>query len=114
MQRRLIQTKVNYNSFHSVSKEMTRKSPKVAASKTFPPVYMLWIQLASVKVFYSIWQLEVIVFCKSLSLLRDCFSRHIVAFFETSVLKEVRILRYLRNSAVLIPKFQNKTIVYLT
>ena len=31
------------------------------------------------------------------------FSRHIVVFFETSVLKEVRILRYLRNnSAVLI------------
>ena len=32
------------------------------------------------------------------------FNRHIVVFFETSVFKEVRILRYLRNNnAVLIP-----------
>ena len=36
----------------------------------------------------------------------DSFSRHIVTFIETSVLKEVRISRYLRNSiAALIPKF---------
>ena len=28
---------------------------------------------------------------------RDFFSRHIVAFFEASVLKEVCILRYLHN-----------------
>ena len=38
-----------------------------------------------------------------MSLLWDFFNRHIVVFFETSVLKEVRILRYLHNnSAVLI------------
>ena len=44
---------------------------------------------------------------KSLSLLWALFNHHIVAFFETSVLKEVCSLRYLRNhSAVLIPKFQ--------
>ena len=66
-------------------------------------------------VFYSIWKLEVIVFCKSLLLLRDSSIRHIVAFFETSVLEEVRILCYLdNNSAVLIPKFQNEGIVYFT
>ena len=40
-------------------------------------------------------------------------NRQVVAFFETSVLKEVRIIRYLNNnSAVLIPKFQNKAIAY--
>ena len=40
-------------------------------------------------------------------------NRQVVAFFETRVLKEVRILRYLNNnSKVLIPKFQNKAIVY--
>ena len=39
-------------------------------------------------------------------------NRHIAAFFGTNVLKEVRISRYLHNnSAVLIPKFQNKAIV---
>ena len=30
------------------------------------------------------------------------FNRHIVAFFETSVLKEVRILRYLHNNSVVL------------
>ena len=38
---------------------------------------------------------------------------HIIVFFETNVLKEVRILSYIHNnSAVLIPKFQNKAILY--
>ena len=58
---------------------------------------------------------------KSLFFVKVCryleifFSRHIVAFFEASVLKEVHILRYLHNiGAALISKFQNKAIVYLT
>ena len=35
-----------------------------------------------------------------------------ITFFETSVLKEVRILRYFyNNSQVLIPKFQNEAII---
>ena len=38
-----------------------------------------------------------------------------VAFFEKSVVKEVHILRYIHNiGTVLIPKFQNKAIVYST
>ena len=70
------------------------------------------MQLASMNAFYSIWLLENITFYKSL--LRDFFNRDIVAFLETSVLKEVRILRYLHsNSAVLLPKFPNK-ILYST
>ena len=45
----------------------------------------------------------------------DFFNRHIVAFFETTVLKEVRILRYLlSNSSVSILMFLDKTIVYYT
>ena len=41
--------------------------------------------------------------------------RYIVVFFETRVLKEVRVLRYLHNnSVVLILKFQNKAIVHYT
>ena len=59
------------------------------------------------------WQLEDIIFYESLSLFWDFFNRYIVAFFETSVLQEVHILRYLRNgSAMLIPKLQNKTLAY--
>ena len=67
------------------------------------------MRLASMNVFYSMWLLENI-FPKSLSLW-DSFNRHIVALFETSVLKEIRILRSLRSS-VLIAKFKNKAIVY--
>ena len=60
------------------------------------------MQLALMNIFYSMWQLKDIVFSESLSLLWGFFNRHIVIFFETSALKEVRILRYLHsNSAVL-------------
>ena len=68
------------------------------------------IDKTSMNVFYS---MEDNIFSKSLSLLWDLFNRHIVVFFETSVLKEVRILRFLyNNSAVLRPKFQNKAMIY--
>ena len=61
------------------------------------------MKLASMNVFCSMWKLEDVIFSKSLSLLWDFFNRHIVVFFETSVLKEVRILHYPHNdSAVLI------------
>ena len=60
--------------------------------------------------FYFMWLLENI-FPKSLLLLWDYFYRHIVALFETSVLKEVHILSSL-HSSMLTPKFKNKAIVY--
>ena len=60
------------------------------------------MQLASMNVFYSMWQLEDVIFSQSLLLLWDFFNRHIVVFFETSVLKEVRILRYLHNNSVVL------------
>ena len=54
-------------------------------------------------------------FVKVCLLLRDFCSCHIVAFFETSVLKEVCISCYLHNiNAALIPKFQNKAMVCFT
>ena len=53
------------------------------------------MQLASKNVFCSMWQLEDIIFSQSLSSLWDFFNRHIVVFFETSALKEVRILSLL-------------------
>ena len=47
--------------------------------------------------------MEDVIFSKSLSLPWGFFNSHIIVFFETSVLKEVRILRYLhKNSAMLI------------
>ena len=55
------------------------------------------MQLASINVFYSMWLLENIIFHKSLLLLLDSFNSHIVALFEASVLKEVRILRFFQS-----------------
>ena len=54
METRLMQTKVHYKFFYSVGTETTHKPSKVAASKNVPPECMLWIQLASMNVFYSI------------------------------------------------------------
>ena len=56
---------------------------------------------------------------KTLFFLKFCryceiFSTNILSFRETSVLKEVRILRYLHNNTNPNAKFQNKAIVYYT
>ena len=41
--------------------------------------------------------------------------RHVVAFFETSVLKEIRVLCYpCNNSTILLSNFQNKFVLYYT
>ena len=71
---------------------------------------MLLVQLASMNVFYSMWWLEDITFCKSLLLTLCFFKRYTVAFFEINVLKEVRILRYLHKNITNI-LFQNKAVL---
>ena len=75
-----------------------------SSEKHFPPVCMFYIQLAPMIVFHSMWSLKDIIFCKSFLLFLYFFNRYVGAFFETSVLKGVRISCYLHNnSAVLIP-----------
>ena len=64
----------------------------MAAAKPFFPVCMLLVQLASRNIFYFMSQLEDITFHVSLSLLLQCFNRHVAAFFEASAMKEVRII----------------------
>ena len=69
VQRRLIQIKVYHKFFYSVWKEMTHKPSKAKQMwKSFSPVFMLLVQLASISYFYSMWRLEDIIFYKSLSL----------------------------------------------
>ena len=54
---------------------------------------------------------------KSLSLLRDFLNRHIVVFFETSVLKEVRYFTLSPQQQCIAnnnAKFQNKVYLYYT
>ena len=71
---------------------------------------MLLIQLASMNVCL------IYVITPILSvLLRVFLSHHYVDVFETSVLKEVRILGYLQNSSTMpIPGFQSNAIVCCT
>ena len=71
---------------------------------------MLLVQLASMNVFYSMWWLEDITFCKILLLTLCFFKRYTVAFFEINVLKEVRILRYLHKN-ITNTLFQNKAVL---
>ena len=91
-----------------------------SCKKWFSPVCMLQMQLASMNVFCSMRQLEDVIFSQSLSLLCDFFNRHIAVFFETSVLKEVRILRtsYLHNNSVVLMLMlmlsSKKAILYYT
>ena len=91
MQKRIEQTKVYHAFSHFIWKETTHKHLKVAAARTLFPVCMLLLQLASMSVFYSTWYLKEIVFHESLSLLWDCFKRHVAA----SVLQEVRFLCFI-------------------
>ena len=88
----LKQTKVYHTYFYFVWKETTHKPLKMAAAKTlFSSVYAIGTTCFD-ECFYSMWQLEDINFHNSLFLLWYSFHRHVVAFFEATVLKEVRIL----------------------
>ena len=63
---------------------------KVASAKTFSPVYMLLVHLALMNVFYSMWYMEDLKFCESLSLLLDFWSAMLLlslkpVFWKSSV-----------------------------
>ena len=103
-----MQTKVHYKLVYSVRIEMTYKPSKVAAAKKlFSSVYVM-DATCSDECFYSMWQQEDIKFLVTWRFFQPPF----VAFFDASVLKEVRILRYLHsNSAVVILNFTEKAIL---
>ena len=63
---------------------------------------MLLVQFRSMNVFYSMLLLEHIIFHKSSSLLCGFLNRHVVAFFEASALKEVRILYVISATTVML------------
>ena len=97
MQKRLEQTKVYHAFSHFVWKETTHKPLKVAAARTlFSSVYVITTTCFD-ECFYSMWYLKKIVFHESLSLLWEC---HVAAFFEASVLQEVRILSFISTITI--------------
>ena len=89
MQGRLKQTKVYHMFFYFAWKEMTHNPLKVAAAKTL---------LSSVCYCYNFLQWIFFILCDNwktllfITVYRYSSNRHVVAFFEASVLKEVRIL----------------------
>ena len=63
--------------------------------------------------FFSMWELEVIVFHKSLLQPQSFLNSHVVAFFGTCFSREVRILFDLRNNSTMpMLKLQNQAVVY--
>ena len=99
--------KVYYKIFYCVWKETSFKKPsKLATAKTFSPVCMLLIQLASVKVYYS----KTFFFYKRFLIPWGLFNRHVLALFETSDLKEVIVLFfYLHNTSTVLIKTKIKS-----
>ena len=90
LQRRLIQVKVHKKIFHSVSKETTHKPSKVAAAKNVSSCVHV-IDSIIFLISFDNWKL--LFFANVFSYL-VIFS---ATKFETSILKEVCILRYLKN-----------------
>ena len=102
MQRTLIQIKAYCKLFYSVWKEASHKPLKVAAAKN---------SFLSDTFFVPWNDWKTLFFCTNLSLPRGLAQPPCAAFFQTSVLKEVRIIRHFHNNItiLLIPKVQNKT-----
>ena len=100
MQWRLIQTKLFYTIFHSVWKETSHKPSKVAAAKNFfSSVYVIGTACFSECFLLPNDNWKTLFFVQIHSYPEGFCKHHVVAFFETSVLKEVRIyVHYLHNN----------------
>ena len=107
-----MKTNLYYKFIYSFSKEKTRKTSNVAAVKNFfSSVYAVGTTCFDEGFIpYDKW--KIFFFIKVYCYLKVFLNTHIVTFFEASILKELSILRFLHNnSAMLIPKFQNKAVV---
>ena len=93
IQRRLVQTKLYFQFFTLCLKRNISQTSKVAAAKNFfPSVYMLLVKLASMNVFIPCDDLKNYFLKKFIFYPEHFCNRDVVEFFETIVLKEVRIL----------------------
>ena len=92
MQRRLRQTKVYYELFYWVSKEVSQKLLKVAAAKKFFPSLFIIDRTSFDECFLFYVITASSIFTQIYRYPEAYCNRHVAAFFETNVLKEVRIL----------------------
>ena len=93
MQRRLMQTKIYYNHFYSVSKETFYKPLKVAElQKSLSQVCISLIQLASMSVFILCGNCKTLFFIQTYHYPKVWCNGLVFSFFKTIILKEVRIL----------------------
>ena len=110
MLRGLTQTKVYYVFLTSLRKETTHK-PSIVAAAT---ILLSSVYVIGITCFDECFLFYVITgrhyFLQNVYRFSEGFSNdHAPVFFERSILKEVRILRYFHNSITLvIPKFKNK------
>ena len=104
IQRRLMQSKVSYRFFLLCPKRNAQIFKSRSCKKSLSSVYVLGRTCFNECLLFHVttgrhYRCSLVIL----------FNRRALAFFETSVLKEVCTLRYLHNnSTVLIPKFQNK------
>ena len=92
MKRRLRQTKVYYALFYSVSKEVSHKLLKVAAAKRFFPSLFIIDRTYFDECFLFYVITGSSIYTQIYRYPEAYYNRHVATFFETSVLKEVRIL----------------------
>ena len=97
MQRRVIQTEVQYRIFHSVLKEMTHRCSKSSAQNEISCYrYNLFQWMFFIP--FDNW--KSLFFAKVCCYL-EIFSATIIAFFEAIALKEVHILSYFHKSLLI-------------
>ena len=103
-----MQTKVYYNFFTaSVKKGRLKTLRNSSCKKLFLQCPCYWYVLIWLNFFIPYGRWKAPFFIKVYRYSEGFSNRNVVTFFETSFLKEVRILRYVHNNNS-IPKFQNK------
>ena len=97
IQRRLWQTRVYCNFFYCLKRNVSQTFKNIGTGKMFSPLCMLLAQLALINVFIPCdnWK----IFKKTACLYSKVFSTAMffLSFFESSELKELRILSFLSS-----------------
>ena len=100
--------------FYFVWKETTHKPLKETAAKSVSREIIFWCMSFRWTFFIAFDSWKTLFLKKFVVTLRFFCNRHVFAFFETGVLKEVSVLRHLHsNSTMPTPKSPNKTVVHL-
>lgn len=96
--------------FYSLWKETSHEPSKVTAAKNILQCVDYWYDLLRSIFFIPCDDWKILLLVKRFRYFEIFFNCHIASFFETIILKEVFILRYLHNNSMkLILKFPKNT-----